>query len=215
VWSLDDDLRRCYRVFAQDPVMRPLLALSRGLRMIRTPDLYEALMIAIVNQQVSVAAGESIRRKLNAALGDRLTVDGLAYVGAPVPQRVLAAGAAALRGLGLSRQKARYTLEIAERARTGALDPARFNALDDEAAIAKLMEIPGVGRWTAEIVLMRGLGRADVFPAGDLGLIIAVQRLLGRKDRPTEDELRAMAGRWRGWRSYGALYLWKSLGITT
>ncbi len=214
VWSLEDDLQRCYRIFKGDPVMAPLLGHCRGLRMIRTPDLYEALMIAVVNQQVSVASAESIRRRLYAALGDRMVSDGITYTNRPSPRRLLAARPATLRSLGLSRQKARYLLEIAERAVAGALDPARFDALDDEAAVARLMETPGIGRWTAEIVLMRGLGRADVFPAGDLGLVVAAQRLLGRKDRPTEDELRTMAEQWRGWRSYGALYLWRSLGIT-
>lgn len=214
VWSLDDDLRLCYRIFGRDPVMKPVLAHCRGLRMIRTPDLYEVLMIAIVNQQISVAAGEAIRRRLNAALGDRLTVEGLQYTATPTPRRLLAAGLVALRRLGLSRQKARFALEIAERARIGLLDADRFRALDDDAAMAELMEIPGVGRWTAEIAMMRGLGRPDVFPAGDLGLVVAVQRLLGRKDRPSEDELRGMAARWPGWRSYGAIYLWRSLGIT-
>lgn len=213
VWSLDDDLQHCYRVFGQDPLMTRVLASCRGLRMIRTPDLYEALMIAIVNQQVSVAAAESIRRRLYGALGDRLTREGVTYLGCPPPRRLLTTGTRTLRALGLSRQKARYVREVAERAVSGALDPAVFDPLDDEAAIASLTEIPGVGRWTAEVVLMRGLGRADVFPAGDLGLIVAVQRVLERKDRPTEDELRAIAERWRGWRSYGALYLWRSLGI--
>jgi DNA-3-methyladenine glycosylase II len=213
VWSLDDDLQDCYRVFGQDPLMKRVLAHSRGLRMIRTPDLYEALIIAVVNQQLSVAAAESIRRKLYAALGDRLTRDAVTYLGCPPPRHLLTADTRTLRALGLSRQKARYVREVAERAAAGALDPGVFDDLDDEAAIARLIEIPGVGRWTAEIVLMRGLGRIDVFPAGDLGLVIAAQRVLGRRDRPREDELRAMAERWRGWRSYGALYLWRSLGI--
>lgn len=215
VWSLDDDLRCCYRILGHDPVMEPLLTHCRGLRMIRTPDVYEALMIAVVNQQLSVASAEAIRRRLNEALGDRIVVDGITYTGHPSPRRLLAAAPATLRTLGLSRQKIRYVLEIAARAATGHLDPVRFERLDDEAAIASLMEIPGVGRWTAEIVLMRALGRADVFPAGDLGLVVAMQRLLGRKTRPKEDELRTMAEHWRGWRSYGALYLWSSLGITT
>ena len=193
--------------------MKRMLAHCRGLRMIRTPDLYEALMIAVVNQQVSVAAAESIRRRLYAGLGDRLTRDGVTYLGCPRPRRLLTARTGELRALGLSRQKARYVREVAERAVTGALDPAVFDDLDDESAITRLGEIPGVGRWTAEVVLMRGLGRADVFPAGDLGLVVAAQRVLERKDRPSEDELRAMAERWRGWRSYGALYLWRSLGI--
>jgi len=214
VWSLDHDLARCYRAFAGDPVMTRLLGHCRGLRMIRTTDVYEALLIAVVNQQVSVASAESIRRRINAALGTRMVNDGFRYVSYPTPRQILEAGIAELRTLGLSRQKARYMLEVAERAAAGALDETIFSALDDAAAAAKLMEIPGVGRWTAEIVMMRGLGRLDVFPAGDVGLAVAVQRAWGRPNRPTEDEMRDLAARWAGWRSYGALYLWHSLGIT-
>ena len=213
VWSLDDDLRRCYAALGRDPLMAPLLRHCAGLRMIRTPDLYETLLIAVVGQQVSVASAESIRRRLIAALGDRAVRDETAYAGYPPPGRLLRTTPAALRAIGLSRQKARYVLEIAGRAAAGVLSAAAFDGLSDEQAMARLIEIPGVGRWTAEIVLMRGLGRVDVFPAGDLGLGSAVQRLLRRRDRPTEDELRALADRWTGWRSYVALYLWRSLGI--
>jgi DNA-3-methyladenine glycosylase II len=213
VWSLDDDLHRCYAALRRDPLIAPLVRLCAGLRMIRTPDLYEALLIAILGQQISVAAAEAVRRRLLAALGDRVVCQGTTYTGYPPPRRLLRTSPAALRGLGLSRQKARYVLEIADRARAGSLSPAAFDGLLDEQALARLLEIPGVGRWTAEIVLMRGLGRPDVFPAADLGLASAVQRLLGRRTRPAEDELRTLAERWTGWRSYGALYLWRSLGI--
>ncbi|HYM92241.1 MAG TPA: DNA-3-methyladenine glycosylase [bacterium] len=213
VWSLDDDLRRCYAALRRDPLMAPLLKHCAGLRMIRTPDLYEALLIAIIGQQVSVAAAESIRRRLITTLGDRAVREGMTYAGYPPPRRLLRTSPAGLRAVGLSRQKARYVLEIADREVAGVLAPAAFDGLPDEQAIARLIEIPGVGRWTAEIVLMRGLGRPDVFPAADLGLGLAVQRLLGRRTRPTEDALRALADRWMGWRSYGALYLWRSLGI--
>ena len=214
VFCLGDDLRRCYAVLRGDPLMAGLLRRCAGLRMIRTADLYEALLIAVIGQQVSVASAESTRRRLMAALGDRALIGGITYLGYPPPRRLLAAAPRALRSLGLSRQKARYVLEVAERAAAGALTPGAFAHLTDEEAIARLTDIPGVGRWTAEIVLMRGLGRPDIFPAGDLGLQTAVQRLLGRADRPREDELRALADQWQGWRSYGALYLWRSLGIT-
>ena len=214
LWSVDDDLRGCYAVLRRDPLMAPLLRRCAGLRMIRTSDLYEALLVAVIGQQVSVASAESIRRRLMAALGDRALIDGITYLGYPPPRRLLAASPRALRSLGLSRQKARYVLEVAARAAAGALTPSAFTHLTDEEGIARLTDIPGVGRWTAEIVLMRGLGRPDIFPAGDLGLQTAVQRLLGLADRPGEDELRTLAERWKGWRSYGALYLWRSLGIT-
>jgi len=214
VWSLADDLRCCYRLLDADPVMAPLVRQCRGLRNVRTPNLYEALAIAILNQQISVAAAEAIRRRLHAALGDRLAFAGATYIGFPSARRLRATAPQALQALGLSRQKVRYILEVADRAAAGLLEPAQFDSLSDEEAIEKLTEVPGVGRWTAEIALMRGLGRRDIFPAGDLGLMVAAQRVLGRPLRPDEDEMRVLAERWKGWRTYGALYLWRSLGIT-
>ena len=215
VWSLADDLRCCYRLLGADPAMAPLVRQCRGLRNVRTPNLYEALAIAILNQQISVAAAEAIRRRLHAALGDRLAFAGTTYIGFPSPRRLRATSPRTLRGLGLSRQKARYILEVADRAAAGLLEPARFDGVSDEEAITMLMDVPGVGRWTAEIALMRGLGRRDIFPAGDLGLIVAAQRVFGHAVRLREDEMRVLAERWKGWRTYGALYLWSSLGITT
>ena len=112
---------------------------------------------------------------------------------------------------GLSRQKSAYLLEIAHRAAAGELDREAFATLSDEDAIKRLCEIKGVGRWTAEIALMRGLGRNDVFAAGDLGLQVAVQELRGMRKRPSEKALRKIAERWKGWRSYAAFYLWMTL----
>ncbi len=193
--------------------MAPLVRRCAGLRMIRTPDLYEALLIAVLGQQISVAAAESLRRRLTESLGDRVRADGVTYLGFPAARRLRGTAPRVLRAMGLSRQKVRYVLEIADRAAAGDLDPAVFDGLTDEEALERLVEIPGVGRWTAEIVLMRALGRPDIFPAGDLGLVVAVQRLQQRATRPEENELRAMAEQWKGWRSYGALYLWRSLGM--
>ncbi len=129
----------------------------------------------------------------------------------PTAQQLIEAGELALREQGLSRQKATYLLEIANRAAMGELDREAFAALSDEDALGRLREIKGVGRWTAEIALMRGLGRNDVFAAGDLGLQVAVQHLLGMPERPSEKDLRKIAERWKGWRSYAAFYLWMTL----
>lgn len=213
LWGLDDDLEACYAAYAGDPVLGPLVRRFSGLRLVRGPDLYETLLVAILGQQVSVASAQSIRRRLLATLGDRLETDGYLYTGYPPPDNLLAAGPDDLRALGLSRQKSRYVLSLAQWAKEGRLESARFASLDDAAVVGKLTEIPGVGRWTAEVALMRGLGRSDAFPAADLGLQVALQRALGLADRPNEKALREAAEHWKGWRSYAAFYLWMSLQV--
>ena len=215
LWGLDDDAENVDASMASDRDMAPLLERFGELRIVRALDLYEALLVAVIGQQVSVQAAQSVRRRLMQNMGTRVTVDNgpgqenhYLY---PTPKQLIKAGELGLREQGLSRQKSTYLLEIAHRAGTGELDREAFAALSDEDALRRLCEIKGVGRWTAEIALMRGLGRNDVFAAGDLGLQVAVQELQRMRKRPSEKALRKIAERWKGWRSYAAFYLWMTL----
>lgn len=156
----------------------------------------ETLMRAIVGQQVSVKAADSIWAKLSAATG------GFADLGA-----VLAVPVETLRAAGLSRQKASYIHSLAEACVTGGLDFAALPA-DDEAAIARLIAVKGIGRWSAEIYLLFADGRADVFPAGDLAVQIELGRILGLETRPSERETRRLAEPFAPYRGALAVFLW-------
>lgn len=214
LWGLDDNAEPHYAAMSSEPRMALLLERFGPLRIVRTPDLYEALLVTVIGQQVSVQAAQSVRRRLIRNMGTRVTVGSIPreeYYLYPTPRQLLEADESMLRQQGVSRQKSVYLREIAARAEAGELDRAAFADLSDEDAIERLCEIKGVGRWTAEIALMRGLGRPDVFAGGDLGLQAAVQELWGMKERPSENALRNIAERWRGWRSYAAFYLWMTL----
>jgi DNA-3-methyladenine glycosylase II len=215
LWGLDEDAGRHLAALAADPDLAPLRKRFGGLRIVRAPDIYEALLVAVLGQQVSVRSAQATRYQLMANLGTRITVSdarGEEHYGLyPSPRQLIEAGAGGLRALGVSRQKAGYLVGIADRAAAGELDRAAWSTLSDEEALKRLGEIKGVGRWTAEIVLMRGLGRPDVFPAGDLGLQAALQELWGLPERPAESTVREIAERWAGWRSYAAFYLWMIL----
>jgi DNA-3-methyladenine glycosylase II len=215
LWGLNDDVEAHHATMASDRYMAPLLERFGALRIVRAPDLYEALLVAVIGQQVSVQAAQSIRRRLMQKMGTRVTVSNASgqenHYLYPTAQQLIEAGKLALREQGLSRQKSTYLLEVAHRAVAGELDREAFATLSDGDALGRLCEIKGVGRWTAEIALMRGLGRNDVFAAGDLGLQVAVQELRGMRKRPSEKFLRKIAERWKGWRSYAAFYLWMTL----
>ncbi len=127
------------------------------------------------------------------------------------PERVLAIDHEALRAAGLSNAKARYVRGLAEAVLTGDLDLAPLPDLDDEAVIAALTRMKGVGRWTAEMILLFSLGRPDVLSTGDLGIRNAVKRHYGLDQPPGPDELQAIAGSWRPHRSVAMLLLWESL----
>jgi len=215
LWGLDDDVGGHHESMASDRDIAPLVERFETLRIVRAPDLYEALLVTVIGQQVSVRAAQSIRRRLMQNVGMRITVDNAFghenYFFYPTARQLIKAGDLELRKQGLSRQKSKYLLEIANRAAAGELDRGAFATLSDEEALKRLCEIKGVGRWTAEIVMMQGLGRNDVFAAGDLGLQVAMQELRGMRKRPSEKALRKIAERWKGWRSYAAFYLWMTL----
>lgn len=213
-WGLEDDLPACYAHLGKEPQLAPVVARYHGMRLARVPDLYEALLVAILGQQISVRAANACRARLMASLGESLDYEGHIYTTYPLPARLLAAGAEELRTLGTGSQKARYLLSLAEASLAGDLPGAKFQDLSDDEATALLCEIPGVGRWTAEVALLRGLGRLDAFPAGDLGLQVAAQRVFGLAGRPSERDLRQMAEPWRPWRGYAAVYLWAYLRDT-
>ena len=156
------------------------------------------LLRTIVGQQVSVAAARSMWARLEAAFG-----------APPDLERILAASDEELRLAGLSRQKAGYARSLAALVLSGELDLASLPA-DDEEAIALLTRIKGIGRWSAEIYLLFAEGRSDVWPAGDLAVQIAIGRLLGLGDRPTEKHLRALGEAWRPHRGAAAVLAWHS-----
>jgi DNA-3-methyladenine glycosylase II len=157
---------------------------------------YQTLLRAIVGQQVSVASAASLWAKLTAAVGDP-----------PEPAALIAASDETLRAAGLSRQKASYARSLAEEVVSGRLDFARLPA-DDEDAIAELVRVKGIGRWTAEIYLLFAEGRADVWPAGDLAVQIETGRIMGLEGKPTEGRVREMAEAWRPHRGAFAIFAW-------
>jgi DNA-3-methyladenine glycosylase II len=162
----------------------------------RRPQGFASLLHIIVEQQVSVASAKAIWTRLETGLG---RVD---------PATVLAHDVEALRGFGLSLPKARYARALAEAVDGGGLDFDRLAGLDDEAAIAALVAVKGIGRWTAEVYLLAALQRPDVWPAADLALMAAAADLKGLAARPNAREMVALSAAWRPWRAYAARLLW-------
>ncbi len=156
---------------------------------------YITLLRTIVGQQVSIKAAASMWAKLQNEVGD------------PSPANILAASDEALRAAGLSRQKMSYARSLAEEVLSGRLD---LDALDDEdeAAIAQLVRVKGIGRWSAEVYLLFAEGRPDVWPAGDLVVQIQTGRILGLPEKPSERRVRELAESWRPPRGAAAIFAW-------
>jgi DNA-3-methyladenine glycosylase II len=170
----------------------PLAVGSRG-------DAFTTLARAIVGQQISVKAAQSVWARLVAEIAEI------------TPANLAVADAARLRACGLSGQKCGYITDLAERFANGSLEPARWTALDDEALIAELTQVKGIGRWTAEMFLIFFLGRPDVLPLDDIGLQRAMS-LHYNAGRPLSKlKIRRIAKAWAPWRSVATWYMWRSL----
>ena len=188
----------------RDSVLAKLIAEYPGLHLTRRSDPFTTLARAIVGQQISVKAAQTIWERLLKACGagERGPLD---------PARVERKRVSTLRACGLSLNKAEYIRDLARHFASARLDPRAWPALDDEALIEALVDVKGIGRWTAEMFLMFHKMRANVLPVADIGLqkAVALHYLDGR--RPTVAELRAIAETWEPYRSVATWYLWRSL----
>jgi 3-methyladenine DNA glycosylase/8-oxoguanine DNA glycosylase len=210
LFSLADPLDEFYRLVRRESVLRGTERRFRGLRLPRDATLFEALVHAVIGQQLSVAAANTLKRRLVESAGTVLDVDGVEVPYLPGPDALLGLGPEPLRRVGLSRAKVATLLALAERARAGAFATGRFRGRSSDRAIAALDAEPGVGRWTAENALLRGLGRRDLFVAGDLGLRAALARFDAVPLSASEAEARAWGERfYPQWGSYATLYLWR------
>ncbi|MCC7325230.1 MAG: DNA-3-methyladenine glycosylase 2 family protein [Burkholderiales bacterium] len=188
-----------------DRVLGRLIDAHPGIHLVRRGDPFTTLARAIVGQQISVKAAQSIWDRLVVATGG---------AGVPVaidPVRVGRVRMSTLRRVGLSERKASYLRDLARHFRSGTLDSRDWPALADEALIERLVDVKGIGRWTAEMFLIFHELRPDIFPVGDIGLQKAVALHYHAGNRMPPAELRAFGERWAPYRSVATWYLWRSL----
>lgn len=167
----------------------------------RPADAYGALLRAIVGQQLSTKAAQTIYGRMLDLFGGHV----------PTPRQLIGADPDQIRAAGLSRPKIAYLRDLAERIEDGELELARLAELPDEAVSEQLTAVKGLGQWTADMFLIFHLGRPDVLPVGDLGIRRAVEREYELTDIPAPEEVVRLAEPWRPFRTLGCLYLWASL----
>ena len=191
-------LEKGIEALAAEPVFHAILDRAGAPRFRRRRNGFATLLHIILEQQVSIDAAAAMHRRLA----------GLCRPLAPEP--FLALDDATLRACGFSRQKMDYARRLAQAVASGAFDFDRLDAAEDDAALADLVGLKGIGRWSAEIYLIFALGRSNIWPAADLGRQLGVADCLGLDARPDERELRAIGDRWAPWRSVAACLFWQS-----
>jgi DNA-3-methyladenine glycosylase II len=189
------DLAPFYRLAERDPLLRTLAARFRGLKPPRFPTLFECVVNAIACQQLSLTVGIRLLNRLAQAHGT--TSADRALHAFPVATRLGGLAPETLKPLGFSSAKARSIIELAAEISAGTLDPSAIEGLDDRDAVQALVQLRGVGRWSAEYALLRGLGRLNVFPGDDVGARNNLARWLDCPGPLDYAGVQAAVSRWR------------------
>jgi DNA-3-methyladenine glycosylase II len=203
VTSLDYAAAR-KQLMSADPLLGAIIERrgACGLDGLGAEPTIKRLARSLVSQQLSVKAAATIFSRFLAL-----------YPGTefPAPSQVVETSLETLRGVGLSRQKASYLQDLCARVESGALALDSLDAMSDGQVMETLTAVKGIGRWTAEMILIFQLGRPDILPVDDVGLLRSIQRVYGLKRRPTEKQVRRLGEKWRPYRSIAAWYLWAAL----
>jgi DNA-3-methyladenine glycosylase II len=184
----------------QCKVLRKLIRKHPDVEIISRGDAFNSLARAIVGQQISVKAAQSIWARFAALMGGKVT-----------PANVRKLTETQLRSAGFSSQKIKYVTDLAMRFDEGLVKPRRWARMDNEAIIEELTQVKGIGRWTVEMFLMFHLHRPDVLPVGDLGLRRAMETLYNEGAELTKDEMHVIGAAWAPYRTVASWYLWRSL----
>ena len=191
-----DATRHLHRV---DLHLRKVIAWAGPCALRPQRDRFGMLVRSIISQQISTAAARTIRTRLIEKAGDLQ------------PSSLMRLSDADFQSVGVSPQKIRYIRDLAGRVDSGALRLASIGRLPDEEIIARLIDVKGIGRWTAQMFLMFGLGRPDILPHDDLGIKNAMRRIYGLEALPTRDEMDRIAEPWRPHATVACWYCWRSL----
>ena len=207
-FSTDLDLQPFCALAERDPVLRQLIVHFRGMRIPQAPRVFEILISAIIEQQVNLSFAHKVKKVLIDTYGRWVEFEGRRYSAFPEPAALAITTPGELLRLQVSGPKARYIITISRLALDGTLDLENLRQLEPALAHEKLLELKGVGHWTAQYVGLRALGHLDCLPAADVGLQKVIQYFYGLRKRPSAERVQKMARAWQGWRSYATFYLW-------
>ncbi|MDD3717543.1 MAG: hypothetical protein PHP28_02630 [Actinomycetota bacterium] len=203
VLGADLQLETFYRRLRRDKTLRPVVNALVGLKPVRPPDIFQMILIAVSEQQISMRAAQGIRERILSSFGapaGRL----IAY---PRPQDIASLGVDELRRCGLSQRKAEYLIALAGGIAAGDIDTESWEHMPDGELTDLLRGYRGVGEWTAEYILVRGLGREDVVPSTDLGVRRVVSHYLGGGRELSASDVRELLEPWAPWRGLTVFYL--------
>lgn len=215
VWKwfdLDSDLAGFYEMATKDKVLNKMAQQYYGLRILCIPDLFEALIWAIIGQQINLTFAYTLKRRLIEHFGESLTVNGDTFWLFPSYKKIASIDLEDLKKLQFTGRKAEYIIGIANSMKNGEITKESLLLQQDNQKIVKsLTAIRGIGPWSADYVMMKCFHSITSFPIGDVGLQNALKICLGMERKPTVEEMKKLAENWEGWEAYATFYLWRSL----
>jgi len=211
-FDLNRDLTLFYKLLDEHAQLSFMVENFRGLRLMGIPNLFEALCWCVIGQQINLTFAHRLKRRLVETYGTAISYQGQPYYYFPKPEVLAELDVEQLKTLQFSRQKAEYTIGIATAFARGELSKDKVKSQpSSEQMLQKLQRIRGVGKWTANYVLMKSLARMDCIPYGDSGLNTAVASFLKLDRKPTQQEVNNFFAPFNGWESYLVIYLWRTL----
>ncbi|HZB13373.1 MAG TPA: DNA-3-methyladenine glycosylase [Chryseolinea sp.] len=209
--DLDTDLKPFYAMCEKDKLLRDLAKSFYGYRIVGQPDLFESIVWAVLGQQINLQFAYTLKQKFVERFGEAVTLKEETYYLFPAPPVVARLKDEQLLALQFSRQKAAYTINIAKAFAAGDISKEKLASLSLKEAKELLMEIKGIGNWTANYALMKTFRHADAFPLEDAGIHNAIKNLKKLTKKPSLEEVRRVYKKYKGWEAYATLYLWRSL----
>lgn len=203
----DDNISEFYKIGLKNKKFARIINNLYGLKGPKTPTVFEALIIAISEQQIALPVAITIRKRLVEKYGDSITVNGVKYYAFPTPEQLTKAKPRDIRELKFSTRKAEYIVDISNRVAGGEIDLEKMKNWGIDKVLEKLTQIKGLGPWTVEYMMCRGMGRYDALPANDMGLRASVTKYLGKNERVSEKEVRELLKPFGKHKGYAAFYL--------
>jgi len=207
IFNLDFDLKYFYEDMHEDSIMSKLTLKLRGLNNPTTPTFFEAIVSSMIEQQISLKAARSIETKMIKEFGNILQLDGETYYSFPTPETLSNLEKEDLREYGLSFRKAEYVIDLSKCIEENKLDLNELKTKSTSEIISELLKIRGIGVWTAELAVIRGIHRLVALPADDIGLRRVVSHYYNNDEPISADELRRIAKGWGRWSGLAAFYL--------
>ncbi|MGB5945979.1 DNA-3-methyladenine glycosylase family protein [Paenisporosarcina sp.] len=210
-FDLSRDLQPFYDLAYRDEILKKVVLAYKGLRIIAVEELFEALSWSIMGQQISLHVAYGLKQKLVTTYGESIVHDNIEYWLFPTSQQIASLTVEDLRKLSFTQRKAEYIIGVAKLIATGQLNKEQLLMMSLEEMETRLTAIRGIGKWSANYVIMRCLRHTDAFPLADVGLHNALKKVLNRTEKPSLAEIEDWAKNWSGWRAYATFYLWRTL----